>query len=124
MFSETIALTDIHGSTDMTLNRVKQDGYSSEYLLVTDLYEVRLYVRNTERFDKTRQLAIARHNVELVETVYPVGAVPSYVRKAFFTFEVQKGDIIASATDIARELIQFLTGTSFDTLTKLSNFES
>jgi hypothetical protein len=124
MFASTIDLTDIHGTADQTLNRVRQDNYSSEYLLITDLQETRIFIRNTERLDKVRKVTIARHNVEILETVYPVGAVPSYVRKAFFTFEVQKGDVIASAVDVARELVQFLTGTSFDTLTKLANFES
>lgn len=124
MFGSTIDLTDIHGTADQTLNRVRQDDYSSEYLLVGDLSETRLFIRNTERLDKARNVQVSQHNVELIETVYPVGATPSYVRKAFFTFIRQKGDPVANAIDVARELVQFLTGTSFDTLTKLSNMES
>lgn len=124
MFSDTVVLTDIHGTEDLTLTRVKQDGYSSEYLLITDLKEVRFQIRNTERFDKAKALKIGRHNVELIETIYPVGAVPSIIRKAFFTFEVQQGDVLASATDVARELLEWLSATSYAALPKLANFES
>lgn len=124
MFDATVVLTDIHGTEDLTLNRVRQDGYSSEYLLVTDLKEVRFSIRNTDRFDKAKSLKIARHNVELVETVYPVGAVPSIIRKAYFTFEVQQGDVLATATDVARELLEWLSASSFAALPKLANYES
>lgn len=124
MFSDTVVLTDIHGTEDNTLTRINQDKYSSEYLLVTDLKEVRFQIRNTDRFDKAKGLKIGRHNVELVETVYPVGAVPSIVRKAYFTFEVQQGDTIASAIDVARELLEWLSATSFAALPKLAQYES
>lgn len=124
MFSDTVVLTDIHGTEDLTLNRVRQDGYSSEYLLVTDLKEVRFQIRNTERFDKARALKIGRHNVELKETVYPVGAVPAIIRTANFTFEIQQGDTLASATDVARELLEWLAASTFAALPKLANFES
>lgn len=124
MFSDTVVLTDIHGTEDLTLNRVRQDNYSSEYLLITDLKEVRFAIRNTDRFDKAKGLKVGRHNVELIETVYPVGAVPAITRKAYFTFEVQQGDVIASATDVARELLEWLSASTFAALPKLANYES
>jgi len=124
MFSDTVVFTDIHGTEDNTLTRINQDKYSSEYLLVTDLKEIRMFIRNTDFVDKTKNVKMARHNVEIIETIYPVGAVPSYLRKAFFTFQVQQGDTLASAIDVARELLEWLSATSYAALTKLANYES
>lgn len=125
MFSDTITFTDIHGTTDYVLNRIRQDVYSSEYLLITDLLEVRLAIRNTTRFDKGRNVSIDRHNVEVVETVYPVApATLSIVRKAFFTFEVQKGDVIATSTEVAKALVGWCSASTYANLVKMANFES
>lgn len=125
MFSDTITFTDIHGTTDYVLNRIRQDNYSSEYLLITDLLEVKLSIRNTTYLDKKRGVAMDRHNVEIIELVYPVApAVLSVIRKAFFTFEVQKGDVIATSKEVALALATWCSASTGANLTKMANFES
>lgn len=125
MFSDTITFTDIHGTDDYVLNRIRQDNYSSEYLLITDTRQVRLQIRNTSFYDKKRAVQMDQHNVELVEEVFPTApATLSILRKAFFTFQVQKGDVLATSKEVAIALAAWLTASSGANLTKMVNFES
>ncbi len=125
MFADTITFTDIHGTEDYVLNRINQDKYSSEYLLVTDTKRITLRIRNTTRYDKTLSVSFDRHNVELTEQVYAVSpATVGIVRKAYFTFEVQQGDVLATNVQCASALASWLTATSNANLTKLAGFES
>jgi hypothetical protein len=125
MFSDTITFTDIHGTTDYTLTRINQDAYSSEYRLIGDTYQVGLKIRNSTFFDKKRGVQINQHNAELTETVYAVSpSLLDTVRKAFFTLQVQKGDVLASSKEVAIALAGWLTASSAATLTKMVNFES
>lgn len=123
MFDATIAFTDIHGTTDYTLNRVKEQDYSSEYLLVLDTGRVTLKVRNSTFFDKTRSVQMDQHNVEIVEDVFSVTpGLPGFRRKAFFTFQVQQGDNVAASKEVAAALLGWLTASSGANLTALTQW--
>jgi hypothetical protein len=108
-----------------SLVRIRQDGYSSEYLLRTATDEYRLNVRNTSYVDKKRGVSIDRHNAELLHTVFPVApATLSTVRKAYVVIENQKGDTLTDPTNDAVGLLSFLTASSAANVTKMMNLES
>lgn len=120
MFADTLTVTI--NSVAKVLVRVNQDGYSSEYRLVEPTSEFRLRLRNTQYPDKARQRTVYRHNVELIETVYPVApAVYPTIRKTYTVLENDQGDAVASAAKFATGLLAFQT--EANTL-KLLNFES
>lgn len=125
MFSDTITFTDIHGTEDVVLRRVNQDKYSSEYKLLTDAKLYRLFIRNTTRVDKATKLAYERHNVEFTEQVFPaVVGSPPIMRKAYFTFEVQLGDVLTGPVQLATGLLGWAIADSSANLTKLVGSES
>lgn len=125
MFADTITITDVHGTEDWVLARINQDKYSSEYRLITDLKRISLFIRNTTRYDKASGKTFDRHNVELSELIYPVSpATVSTQRKAYFTFEVQQGDVLSENVDLMTVLAEWAVASSSANLTKLAAFES
>jgi len=99
------AVVTINGSAK-SLVRIRQDNYSSEYRLTTSTDEYRLNVRNDTRFDKKRGVSIDRHNVEVIQTVFPVApATLSTVRKCYLVVENQKGDTLTDPVNVAAGLL-------------------
>jgi isocitrate dehydrogenase len=120
MFSDTITITI--NSVAKVLNRINQDGYSSEYLLKTSTDQFALRLRNSSYTDKTRGKVIDRHNVELVQTIYPVApATVSTVRKYYSVLENEQGDAVTDALNFGLGIVGFQTSAN---LTKLLNWES
>ena len=125
MFDNTIDFVNLHGTDDYTLTRVNQDKYSSEYLLKTDTRQFKLSIRNSTKFDKRRGVSVDVHNAELIEEVFPVSpALTGFLRKCYFTFEVQQGDVLAASREVAIGLAGWLTASSAAALVKMTNFES
>jgi hypothetical protein len=120
MFSDTITITI--DSVAKVLNRINQDGYSSEYFLRETTGDFRLKIRNTSYTDKSRAVVIDRHNCELVQTVYPadVGA-SNRILKSYYVFEIEQADDIAVAIDTFVGHVAFLTEAN---MTKMANWES
>jgi len=105
--------------------RVRTNDYSSEYVLRSTLDEHRLNVRNTTYLDKKRGVTIDRHNIELVQTVFPVApATLSIIRKAYAVIENQRGDTLTDPLNVASGLFAYLTATSSANITKMLNMES
>ncbi|DAD51781.1 coat protein [ssRNA phage Gerhypos.1_27] len=125
MFSDTITFTDLHGTTDYTLTRINQDGYSSEYLLRQSTYDMRLTIKNISYTDKKSGVVYDRHTVQLTETTYAVApATRNVVRKSYLVFEVAQGDTVASAVEVALGLANFCAASTGANLLKMANFES
>jgi hypothetical protein len=104
------------------LVRINQDKYSSEYLLRSSTDEIRLNIRNSSYVDKKRGVSIDRHNVEIIQTVFPaVAGDPSIVRKTYVVIENQIGDTLTDPRNVALGLLAFLTSAKID---QLMNFES
>lgn len=123
MFSDTLTIT-IAGSPK-ALNRIRQDNYSSEYLLRTTTDEYRIFIRNTSSADKKRGVQQDVHNVELRHTIFPVApATLSTVRIAYFVLKSQQGDTLSASVDEAAGLFAWATASTNLSLTKLMNFES
>lgn len=121
MFADPAVVT-INGVA-RSLIRIRQDNYSSEYLLRTSTEEWRMHIRNTSYTDRRRGgLVIDRHNVELVHTVFPVApSTTSCIRKAYAVIENQQGDDLTASMKAASGLFAFLTEAN---ITKLQNLES
>lgn len=120
MFADTLTITV--NAVAKALIRINQDGYSSEYFLREATQEFSLRIRNTDYTDKTRGVKVSRHNVEFIQTVYPVApAISSTVRKAYYVFENDLGDTVVDPVKTALGLAGFLTEAN---LTKMANKES
>lgn len=121
MFTETITITI--NSVAKILSRINQDAYGSEYRLRESTGEFRLKIRNTTYSDKTRPgVKVDRHNVELIQEVYPVApAVNSVILKAYSVFENDQGITVTDAAKFATGMYAFHTEANN---TKLINFES
>jgi hypothetical protein len=123
MFADPTTVT-IDGNAK-ALVRINQDQYSSEYLLRSATDEFRLRIRNTSYMDRKRNVLIDRHNVELIQTIFPVApATLSTVRKSYIVLENQQGDTLTDPVKMAAGLFAWLTASTNANLTKLVNFES
>jgi len=123
MFADPAVVTI--NSVAKNLVRINQDGYSSEYLLRSATDEIRLNVRNSSRLDKKRNVTIDRHNVEIVQTVFPVApSTTSIVRKAYVVIENQVGDTLTDPLNVALGLLAYLSATGGANITKMLNSES
>jgi len=104
------------------LVRINQDKYSSEYMLRSATEEHRLNIRNTSYVDKKRGVAIDRHNVELIHTVFAVApATLSTVRKVYAVIENQQGDTLVDPRNVALGLFAFLASAKIDQLLNLES---
>jgi len=104
------------------LVKINQDRYSSEYLLRSTTEEFRLNIRNSSYYDKKRGVNIDRHNVEIIDTVFPVApATLSTVRKVYCVIENQQGDTLTDPRNVALGIFAYLTSANID---KLMNSES
>lgn len=108
-----------------SLVRIRQDGYSSEYRLLEATQELKLNVRNSSRTDKGSKVSFQRHNVELIQTIFPVApSTVSTVRKAYVVVENQVGDTVTDPVLTALGLLSYLTASSGANVTKMMNSES
>ena len=105
------------------LVRINQDKYSSEYLLRSSTEEFRLNIRNSTYVDKKRGgIKIDRHNVELINKVFPVApSTTAFTRKVYTVIENQQGDTLVDPRNVALGLFAFLSSAKID---QLMNFES
>lgn len=120
MFADPLAITI--NAVAKNLIRIRQDDYSSEYLLKETDGEYRLSLRNTSRTDTARGKVVDRHNAELIYTIYAVApaTVPT-IRKVYSVFENDQGDALAINAKTVAGMSAFLTEAN---ATKLLNFES
>lgn len=120
MFADTITITI--NAVAKVLNRINQDGYSSEYFLRGSADEFRLKIRNTNYINKATGKVTDRHNVELIQTVYPVApATVPVVRKAYTVLENERPDGVTDPLNFDLGFVGWFTSAN---ITKLLNLES
>jgi thermostable 8-oxoguanine DNA glycosylase len=121
-FADTITITI--NSVAKVLNRINQDGYSSEYLLKETTGSFRLFIRNTTYTNKSGRL-VDRHNVEFLQTIYAVAPSEiNTVRKSYMVIENEQKDVAADVKLFNDGYVAFFTASSGANITKLLNFES
>jgi hypothetical protein len=91
------------------LNRIKDDGSTSEYFLRGTLDEFTAKIRHS-RYTDSRGVEIDRHNVELVQTVFPVApATKTTVRKAYTVFENERYEDATAALNFDNGFVAVLS---------------
>lgn len=119
-FSDTITITI--NSVAKVLNRISQDQYSSEYFLRGTTDEFRLKIRHNSYTNSATGKVTDRHNVELVQTVYPVPpSTVQTIRKAYFVLENERVDGVTEPLNFDLGFAAFLSTAN---TTKLLNYES
>lgn len=119
--ASTLVLPQVGG--DITLNKINQDGYTSEYLFRNTTVEYRAKVRHStvNRGTKSVPDLYDRHNVEVVKTTYASGATPETYTKAYFVVELKSGDTSVALMDA---LADWAIVTSNENLVDLLEWQS
>lgn len=90
----------INNGAAKVLTLINQDGYSSEYLLKDSASEFRLKIRHSKTKGGANGVAQDRHNVELVEYVFPTEAIPlGRYRKFYYVIENDIDDTTAGVAN-------------------------
>lgn len=120
-FGTTLVLPQVGGN--ITLNKVNQDGYSSEYLFkdATQRYTAKVRHSKVNRGTKAAPVWYDRHNVEVEQTVFAAGAVAEYYRKVYFVTEQLPSD---TNIILADALFDWGISTSNEHLTGLLGWQS
>lgn len=120
MFGDTLTLPQAGG--DKVLKKIKEQDYTSEYMLRSSTDEYLARIRHTKSASSpSRPYEAERHNFEVVQTVFAAGAVPEYERKFYFVLEVKPGDTATALADAVADLM-ILSTNAF--LVSLQNWES
>lgn len=107
MFSNTISL-DI-GEATITLNRVNQDNYGSEYILNNDTHSYVLKLRHSSEGKKNPLLPeMIRHNILFERTAYPTPTSLAKTDSFSMTVRHQKLSNPAEATDMVKGALGWL----------------
>ncbi|DAD50567.1 TPA_asm: coat protein [ssRNA phage Zoerhiza.4_19] len=124
MLGNTLTFT-VNGSA-VTLTRIRDDNYSSEYRLRTTTDEYRAFVRNSNYADKKRPgRSVDRHQIEFTREVFPVApATVSFIRKSYLTLENDKGDSVTEPVFMASALCNAATASTNALLTSVINNEA
>lgn len=84
-------------SGSVTLQKINQDNYASEFFYKDSTHQYQLRIRHSE--SKQDGVIYDRHNVELVETIFATPTVPEYRRKTYFVIEQLPADVSVVNTD-------------------------
>ncbi len=112
MFAATISILVATGDT-ITLNRVNQDSFGSEYTFLDATRAASLKIRNSTDSKDAEQVTMLRHNVFFEYTVHPTPT--SFVKKFTFTGTLRNGkaDDPALCASIAKGVMAWMnTGTN------------
>jgi len=119
MFGNTLVLT--LGATPVTLVRINQDNYSSEYLYKDSVEQYRVRIRHTKVAAKNGRPEYDRHNFECTRTTFETDTVAAYDHKVYYVIEHKPSDM-----DIELEVAVFnhAVATSGSFLDSLQQWES
>jgi len=124
MFANTIPV--FWGTSGgLTVTRINQDAYSSEYRLRSSNGDVTsLNIRHSKYSDKSRAgISVDRHNVEMTY-VHPGddASVQPYKAKAYLVFETDSNSSNPDFKNVVRGVAEFLS--SDETIARLAAWES
>lgn len=119
MFGNTLVLP--HADGNITLVKVNQDQYSSEYLYRSATQQVTAKIRHTTTKAKADSPAKDRHNVEVVQTVFATVDTAQIERKTYVVIEQEARDTDVKLVD---SLADWLIATANANVTSLLGWES
>lgn len=102
MLGNTLVLPQAGGN--ITLVKINQDSYSSEYLFRDATSQYRARIRHTKTAAKGGKPAYDRHNFEVVQTIFASGEVAEYERKFYFVIEHLPSDTSVALSDAVADL--------------------
>jgi hypothetical protein len=102
MLGNTIVLPVSGG--DITMVKINQDEYSSEYLFRNTTHQYKARIRHTKTNATPTRPAYDRHNFEVVRTVFAAGAVAEYEQKFYFVIEHLPSDTSVAVADAVADL--------------------
>jgi hypothetical protein len=119
MIGDTLVLPQTGG--DITLKKINQDAYSSEYMFrnTTDQYIAR--IRHSKTKAQNGVPAKDRHNFEVVHTIFATSTVAEYERKFYFVIEHLSSDTSVALYDAVADKV-ILSSNAF--VTQLLGWES
>lgn len=109
------------GAGTVTMVKINQDGYSSEYLFRDTTSQYRARIRHTKTAAKNGRPSYDRHNFEVVQTIFAAGEVAEYERKFYFVSEQLPSDTSVALGDGVADL-SIATANAF--LVSLNGWES
>lgn len=119
MLANTLVLPQSGGNITMT--KINQDSYSSEFLFRDATSQYRARVRHTKTAAKGTKPAYDRHNFEVVQTVFASGEVAEYERKFYFVIEHLPSD---TSVLLADAVADYCIASTNAFLTQLLGWES
>lgn len=119
MLGNTLVLPQSGG--DITMTKINQDQYSSEYLFRNSTSQYRARIRHTKTTASNGRPSYDRHNFEVVQTIFAAGDVPEYERKFYFVIEHLPNDTSVAMADAVADL-SILSSNAF--LVSLLGWES
>jgi len=119
MLGNTLVLPQVGG--DITLVKINQDAYSSEYMFKNSTSEYRAKIRHTKTKASNGSPEKDRHNFEVVQKIFAAGDVPEYERKFYFVWEILPSE---TSKDLADAVADLMIVTSGAFLTSLMGWES
>lgn len=91
MFADPMTIT-LTGIGNITLARINQDSYTSEYQFRDATHQVNLRIRHTKVLNKKRNQTYDRHNVEVARIIFATSTVPEYEQKCYMVWETLPSD--------------------------------
>lgn len=119
MLGNTLVLPQVGG--DITLVKINQDAYSSEYKFKSSTSEYVAKIRHTKTAAKGTTPEKERHNFEVVQRIFATSEVPEYERKFYFVWEVKPSE---TSKDLADAVADLMIASSNAFLTSLLGWES
>jgi len=102
MLGNTLVLPVSGGS--VTMVKINQDSYSSEYLFRDTTSQYRAKIRHTKTNAQNGKPSYDRHNFEVVQTVFAAGDVAEFERKFYFVMEHLPQDTDVNLADAVADL--------------------
>jgi uncharacterized membrane-anchored protein len=99
MLGDTFVLPQAGG--DITLKKIREEGYSSEYMFRDSTSRYVVKIRHTKVKATTSTPEKDRHNLEVVQTIFAAGAVAEYERKFYFVHENLPADTSVALANAA-----------------------
>lgn len=119
MLGNTLVLPQVGG--DITLVKINQDAYSSEYMFKNSTSQYVAKIRHNKTSPSNGRPSYHRHNFEVVQTIFAAGDVAEYERKFYFVWEVLPSE---TSKDLPDAVCDLAIATSDAFLTALLGWES
>jgi hypothetical protein len=100
MFGNTLVLPQVGGN--ITLVKINQDAYTSEYMFRTALTQYNAKIRHSKV--KVGGVEYDRHNFEVVQTIFATSTVAEYKRKFYYVYEHLPSDTSVDLGDAVADL--------------------